>query len=141
MKQKFRNFNIWSYDKMLIDRLWSSRLGKYLALGHDAGTSLHLVRRSGLRANIFTFYPPTHSISTYCRIIMWSYVPACEIPYKTIVKADVCKGQTDWREPVRKKPWGPTITRLVPKTKRKKEKKLKKKLVFFVKLRVSCSDS
>ena len=44
--QKFRNFNIWSYDKMLIDRLWSSRLGKYLALGHDAGTSLHLVRRS-----------------------------------------------------------------------------------------------
>ena len=47
----FEIFNAkWSYDKMLIDWLWSGWTGKYLALDHDARTSLRSVRMS---------WPPT----------------------------------------------------------------------------------
>ena len=53
-----------SYDKMLIDWVWSGRTRKYLALGHDARTSLRSVRTSWPRAKYFPVRP-SHSVNKY----------------------------------------------------------------------------
>ena len=53
-----------SYDKMLIDWVWSGRTGKYLDLGHDAPTSLRSVRTSWPRAKYFPVRP-SHSVNNY----------------------------------------------------------------------------
>ena len=50
---------------MLIDWVWLSQIGRYLALGHGTRTSLCSVRTSWPRPEYFPSGPPTQSVSTY----------------------------------------------------------------------------
>ena len=64
--KKFEILNtLWSYNKMIIDWVYLSQRGRYLAFGHGARTSLCLVLTSWSQPKYFPSDPPTQSISTY----------------------------------------------------------------------------
>ena len=64
--KKFEILNtLWSYNKMIIDWVYLSQRGRYLAFGHGARTSLCLVLTLWSQPKYFPSDPPTQSISTY----------------------------------------------------------------------------
>ena len=69
----------WSYNKMLIDWVRSGQTGKYLALGHNARTSLRSVRTPWLRAKYFPVRP-SHSVNKYIVLTSQACLHANTLP-------------------------------------------------------------
>ena len=84
---------------MLIDWVWLSQIGRYLALGHGTRTSLCSVRTSWPRPEYFPSGPPTQSVSTYffCwnlwRTVFWGCLSKtkCLLPHFTLSNPKLSK--------------------------------------------------